>query len=403
MDSGNSSSMRSSSGGDDDVDSKVESSVSMTMHMPMPLFLDHHALSLPNYYNLNNSFLPSSLMYDPDYLPHGPYSSQTQQQPQQDLVLSGHLHLDSSRPGPSCTGRQGGLPVCSSLSPRQTVSVPQGLAQEQRYPPSSTSVTTTKEPKKAARNPRKRTRASRKAPTTVLATDTTNFRVMVQEFTGFPAPPFSGSGKLDLFGSGSIFRSSNHGQDPLSQLFPLRPSAQKFQQPPLMGNSTDATPNADSSCIINNALMSNITSSIAEMATTAKTNNAPANTASPLNLPKHPSGVHQNTLTLPDSDILDAFPLLTHNQNPLNTPGSLRLFEANSNAYFQDLLSSKWDDGLQARGIGTAGTQDGHDHPRPSSNEVYGHGTRRVKMNPSHNNDKGLENRAVENWFGPSD
>ncbi|KAI4389441.1 hypothetical protein MLD38_001669 [Melastoma candidum] len=378
MDSGNSSSMQSSSGGDDDVGSKAESSMSMTMHMPMPLFLDHHhSPSLPNYYDLNNTFLPSSLMFDPDCLPHAPYSSQTQQQPQQDSVLSSHLHLDTFRPGPSYTGL-GGLAVSSSLSPRQTVLVPQGLTQVQQYPPSLT--TTTNEPKKASRNPRKRTRASRKAPTTVLSIDTSNFRAMVQEFTGFPTPPFSGSRKLDMFGSGSIFRSSNHGQHPLSQVFPLRPSAQRFQQPPLI-NSTDATSNGNPSCIINNALMSTITSSIAQMATTAKPNNAAATAAPLLNLPKHPSGDHQNSITLPDSDILTAFPLLTPNQNPLDTTRSLQLFEANNNMYFQDRLGSKWDDGLQARGIGTTNTDNGNDHSRPSSNEDYGHGTRRAKMN----------------------
>ncbi|KAM0027216.1 putative VQ motif-containing protein [Helianthus debilis subsp. tardiflorus] len=61
------------------------------------------------------------------------------------------------------------------------------------------------------KNPKKRTRASRRAPTTVLTTDTTNFRQMVQEFTGIPAAPFSTSAssssasfsrRLDLYGSG---------------------------------------------------------------------------------------------------------------------------------------------------------------------------------------------------------
>ncbi|OEL36546.1 hypothetical protein BAE44_0002433 [Dichanthelium oligosanthes] len=37
--------------------------------------------------------------------------------------------------------------------------------------------------------PRKRPRASRRPPTTVFTTDTSNFRAMVQEFTGIPAPP----------------------------------------------------------------------------------------------------------------------------------------------------------------------------------------------------------------------
>ncbi|KAB2031106.1 hypothetical protein ES319_D05G281900v1 [Gossypium barbadense] len=55
------------------------------------------------------------------------------------------------------------------------------------------------------KNPKKRTRASRKAPTTVLTTDPTNFRAMVQEYTGIPTPPGSSSfsRKLDIFGSGS--------------------------------------------------------------------------------------------------------------------------------------------------------------------------------------------------------
>lgn len=39
---------------------------------------------------------------------------------------------------------------------------------------------------------RRRSRASRKTPTTVLNTDTTNFRAMVQQFTGVPTVPFQG-------------------------------------------------------------------------------------------------------------------------------------------------------------------------------------------------------------------
>ncbi|KAI3672434.1 hypothetical protein L6452_38522 [Arctium lappa] len=90
------------------------------------------------------------------------------------------------------------------------------------------------------KNPKKRTRASRRAPTTVLTTDTTNFRQMVQEFTGIPAAPFSASStsspfsrRLDLYGGG------------VAPLHPLRPSAQKIQlqqqQQPSYLNSTTAT------------------------------------------------------------------------------------------------------------------------------------------------------------------
>ncbi|CAN6168875.1 unnamed protein product [Urochloa humidicola] len=49
--------------------------------------------------------------------------------------------------------------------------------------PASSSATAPRKP------PRKRPRASRRPPTTVLTTDTSNFRAMVQEFTGIPAPP----------------------------------------------------------------------------------------------------------------------------------------------------------------------------------------------------------------------
>uniref|UniRef100_A0A0D6R9P3 VQ domain-containing protein n=1 Tax=Araucaria cunninghamii TaxID=56994 RepID=A0A0D6R9P3_ARACU len=40
-----------------------------------------------------------------------------------------------------------------------------------------------------AKTGKKRSRASRRAPTTVLTTDASNFRSMVQEFTGIPSPP----------------------------------------------------------------------------------------------------------------------------------------------------------------------------------------------------------------------
>lgn len=47
---------------------------------------------------------------------------------------------------------------------------------------------------------KKRTRASRRAPTTVLTTDTLNFRAMVQEFTGIPSAPSAAvRPRLDLF------------------------------------------------------------------------------------------------------------------------------------------------------------------------------------------------------------
>ncbi|CAA2935776.1 Hypothetical predicted protein [Olea europaea subsp. europaea] len=41
---------------------------------------------------------------------------------------------------------------------------------------------------------RKRSRASRRTPTTLLNTDTSNFRALVQRFTGCPSAPMAGGG-----------------------------------------------------------------------------------------------------------------------------------------------------------------------------------------------------------------
>uniref|UniRef100_A0ACD5WYX9 Uncharacterized protein n=1 Tax=Avena sativa TaxID=4498 RepID=A0ACD5WYX9_AVESA len=72
--------------------------------------------------------------------------------------------------------------------------------------------------------PKKRPRASRRPPTTVLTTDTSNFRAMVQEFTGFPAPPFAAgpppSVRPRLLGGASAYGPS----------FLLRPSPLKYPQ-----------------------------------------------------------------------------------------------------------------------------------------------------------------------------
>lgn len=47
---------------------------------------------------------------------------------------------------------------------------------------------------RVGKSPRRRSRASRRAPVTLLNTDTSNFRAMVQQFTGIPSGPYSSSG-----------------------------------------------------------------------------------------------------------------------------------------------------------------------------------------------------------------
>ncbi|XP_026437933.1 probable serine/threonine-protein kinase DDB_G0276461 [Papaver somniferum] len=101
------------------------------------------------------------------------------------------------------------------------------------------------------RNPKKRSRASRRAPTTVLTTDTSNFRSMVQEFTGMPTQPFTSSSsllfprntRLDLFSNSSTtstIRSGGGGGGGDSSHL-LRPFAQKpLQVPPFLSSSTSS-------------------------------------------------------------------------------------------------------------------------------------------------------------------
>lgn len=91
-------------------------------------------------------------------------------------------------------------------------------------------------PAAVVKNPKKRTRASHRAPTTVLTTDTTNFRQMVQEFTGIPATPFAAaspyinSRSLDLFSAAAALRPGS-SLDPLGPFYPLRASAHKVLSP----------------------------------------------------------------------------------------------------------------------------------------------------------------------------
>ncbi|PIN18939.1 hypothetical protein CDL12_08393 [Handroanthus impetiginosus] len=96
----------------------------------------------------------------------------------------------------------------------------------------------------AARNPKKRSRASRRAPTTVLTTDTTNFRAMVQEFTGIPSPPFNSSSltrtRFDILGT----RSAAVDTPPyLRRTFPQKVPSPPPPPHPFLASSSTQTSN----------------------------------------------------------------------------------------------------------------------------------------------------------------
>ncbi|KAF1869080.1 hypothetical protein Lal_00048360 [Lupinus albus] len=232
MNSGNSGSISSS--GDEEYDSRVDHTTLLTSTFPnhpptqfaqSSSFHTHHHYN-PSLFDLSSSYL----------------NSLSQSQP--NTNLNSFLNLDTTtsasqgkRSEPNCTDPTNLQGVNQCLFPQ-----PHGLGHDDnnaRVFSVSSSVPTNN----AARNSKKRTRASRRAPTTVLTTDTSNFRAMVQEFTGIPAPPFSGSSsysltrRLDLLpvSSSSLRTSASHHLDTTPSFNPFRPLPQKLhhQQNPL--------------------------------------------------------------------------------------------------------------------------------------------------------------------------
>lgn len=242
MDSGNSGSLQSSSGGDDEYDSRADSSF-LTTSGSHPIF-NPLSISQPS----PNIFDPLANYFDP------PISSRSQQNPNPPLNLD--MGWSKSQSNSTHQINPFFTPQTQPLSfPRQGT---ENIAAAPPQPPprgggggggvsasSSSSLANTPADQvqtHVARNPKKRSRASRRAPTTVLTTDTTNFRAMVQEFTGIPAPPFTSSSpfprsRLDLFGTPSSIRSNLHiSQPPSYHHNLLRPFAQKAQ-PPFVSSS----------------------------------------------------------------------------------------------------------------------------------------------------------------------
>ncbi|KAK8663815.1 hypothetical protein V6N13_083620 [Hibiscus sabdariffa] len=253
MGSGDSGSLQSSSGGSEEYDSRVES---------ISAFLNHNPSSHVGHGPLGNQPPPpppiqqhSSTMFDPlSYLDHHP--------PSRSLQLSTTANpssvLDATwsknlRSDPNCTDLSRFMASSSAAPTTQQLFTNQQaqsratfplLQQVPLGPESSVSATNggqANNKSSMVRNPKKRSRASRRAPTTVLTTDTNNFRAMVQEFTGIPAPPFASSAfprtRLDLFGPQSSTLRSTHLDPSPPPHYLLRPFAQKFTPPPFLSSS----------------------------------------------------------------------------------------------------------------------------------------------------------------------
>ncbi|XP_050217588.1 transcription factor MYB120 [Mercurialis annua] len=384
MDSGNSGSLQSSSGDEEHDSSRPpESSFSAFLnnssHFGVPLnpqsFLPHHHHPY-HHHQQQQLHHQTPTLFDPSSNLFHNFS----QSPSPNLNLhSSLINLDAVRsesaPPPLSSGRSSILGV-QGTNPATINQLPSHSDQNHV----------------ASRNPKKRTRASRRAPTTVLTTDTSNFRAMVQEFTGIPAPPFSGSPyskRLDLFGS-AMTRSSHLEQ--IGSLFPLRPSAQKVphQQSPFSFSSSP------SPLIQNNPVDATTT------ATTAANNN-PTTFINPSSF---------NNYQLPS----DLSQLSKQPQNILNMQNQMLSFQS----LFQPpskgnlpLLPSLHDELGMSHGRVSANLSEIPSHSVTNTPE----GNNRCKLNYSGSTsdhhflhqDNGLENvpprseGAVDSWICPSE
>ncbi|CAN4122213.1 unnamed protein product [Withania somnifera] len=252
MDSGNSGSMQSSSGGDEEYDSRGESiSTFLNNNSNNPNSLPHFgSISSPNnnppflshHHHPNNTFFDTAASLFPQ--------SSNPQFNTNDLLWSSSRALRCDHNFNNFTASSSGSSsnaVGQLLQPNQNPFSGSSSLPTMQQPSigtvgASNSAQTDHQPN-VAKNSKKRTRASRRAPTTVLTTDTTNFRQMVQEFTGIPTAPFTGSPytrRLDLFSTaGSTMRSSH--LDSLGPLYPLRPSAQKVPFMPQLSSASSSS------------------------------------------------------------------------------------------------------------------------------------------------------------------
>ncbi|KAJ9146423.1 hypothetical protein P3X46_028692 [Hevea brasiliensis] len=432
MDSGNSGSMQSSSG-DEEYDSRPES---------LPAFLNPSGHFGPSSSNPQHqpSLLPhhqQPTLFDPSpNLFHAFSQSPTNPNPNTSLLNIDVVRPRGLRSDPYCTDLNSNL-LGSQASSSQSFLGAQGSNQgplpsmqlRSVQDNGARSSSPSDQIPAVARNPKKRTRASRRAPTTVLNTDASNFRAMVQEFTGIPAPPFSGSPysrRLDLFGTvGSSMRS---GQlETMGSLYPFRPSAQKVHQPSsfLFSSSSSSSFSLLNNTIVdatNTATTTNDNNTMTLSIPTTSSNFNPASInyqlPSDIGLPKQP----QNMLNM-QNQMLSFQSLLqpTALHPSLNTDGLGAKSQANmSLPSLEELGMSHGQINVKVGGLQSHGTTEGmllrNDTLGSNNNGNQDHlrSLDSCKLNYSapssdFHHDKSLENvplrgeGTVDSWICPSE
>lgn len=420
MDSGNSGSMQSSSGGDEEYDSRAAESVPSFLNPPSnhygsPSLFSQHQNHQPNLSDLSSNYLHAL--------------SQSQAYSTSNSLLH---NLDTVQPRglrsePNCTDL-GNLPGSSSSTQSNLAhhgpnhgssSTPSSM----RMRPLHENGTRATAQPNVVRNSKKRTRASRRAPTTVLTTDTSNFRAMVQEFTGIPSPPFSGSShtrRLDLFGNSSALRSGH--LEPIGAFYPLRPSAQKVQLSPFVSSTTSTSSSSCTTSLLNNTVFdaTNIASTSNNNFSSTLNNyhhQVPSNLG--LNIPRQPQNMQLN-MQNPILTFQSLSQPTLHHHPSFNVPGfGARSQQGSLSIPSLDELGMNHGSGhvnvnlvgLQNHGAGS--NNDGGQGQDHLSNSLRVGG---CKLNYSatsssdFNHDKSLENVStrgtegtVDSWLCPSD
>ncbi|XP_044478420.1 uncharacterized serine-rich protein C215.13-like [Mangifera indica] len=419
MDSGNSS-MQSSSGGDEEYDSRSESVPSFfnpssnnfgSLSDPHPSIFSHQHNQLPTFFDPSSNYLHAfSQPQSPS--PSQPNSNHPNSLLNLDLVGSSNLQGTSST-SHSILAAQGLNRGSFPGSPPMQSRLLHDDGARSFAPPDQINV---------VKNPKKRTRASRRAPTTVLTTDTSNFRAMVQEFTGIPAQPFSGSSytrRLDLFGSGI---KAGHFE-PMGPLYPLRPLTQKFQPNPFVSSSS-------SSSLVVDAIAAASTSTIGTSANENATTTSVSTARNTFNSPSINNfqllsdlGLNKEThslLNMQQNPVLSSQSVL---QPPLNPSDiTLACFNGKSQASFgmpgyEGLATSGHGHVNASLGGLSSHVASGQDHMRPFVGNINGNSSQRAtscKLNYSassldFHHDKTLENVSsrgegtVDSWICPSE
>lgn len=279
----------------------------------------------------------------------------------------------------------------SNLNPSTSSSMP--FPHQAASASASASASSSDQPRPS----KKRSRASRRAPTTVLTTDTSNFRAMVQEFTGIPAPPFSGSpfpsNRFDLFNTTSTLR-TGHLEPIRPPPYLLRPYAQKVQaqvQPPLFTSSPSNT-----SATANNSTSSNNFQLLSDQLALSK---QPQNLANMQNTTSsNPIFTFQSLL---QSTIRQKFPapstFVGENSSAMR---ALEEFNANTGQLRTHFVTSQ---GMLPRNDSIAESNDRDEaHVRPSSENKSDNSRSGERGGGSSGGGRGGQG-MVDSWICPSD